>query len=152
MQRTPAAAAFALSAVALALGSALSACSDGPDRSEGRYCTEVGTHLAALNSPAIGSQADVEAMLDEWRTVASAAPLAVQPEWEALVANLETAATVDPADEEAVQALVDAARQNEPAANRVIDYTQRLCGVTIGAVKPVVTTTTPAPATTTTTG
>lgn len=142
------AAAFALPALAVALSATLVACGDEPTRTEGRYCTEVGNHLAALNSPALGSQQDVEAMLDEWRAVSAAAPLAVQPEWEALVANVEAAAAVDPTDADAVQQLADRARQTEPAANRVISYTQSICGVTIGKVQPTATTA-PAGATTT---
>jgi hypothetical protein len=134
-----------------AIGLALVACSDDSDRTAGRYCTEVGDHLAQLNAPTVATQADVDAMLQAWRTVAKSAPLAVQPEWEALLNNVETMATVDASDPESVQRVVDAARQNEPAANRVIDYTFNVCGATIGKVTPVVTTIAQ-PATTTTKG
>ncbi|MFZ4719943.1 MAG: hypothetical protein ACOYMR_10990 [Ilumatobacteraceae bacterium] len=149
MTWNPVVAAFAVPAVAVTLSATLVACSDEPARTEGSYCTEVGNHLAALNSPALGSQQDVTAMLDEWRAVAAVAPLAVQPEWEALVANVEAAAAVDPNDADAVQQLADSARQTEPAANRVIAYTQSICGVTIGKVKPTATTAPAGGATTT---
>lgn len=147
MKRSSALAVLAVPAIGLALVS----CSDDSDRTAGRYCTEVGDHLAQLNSPTVGSQADIDAMLTAWRTVARSAPLAVQPEWDALLDNVETMATVDASDPESVQRVVDAARLNEPAANRVIDYTFNICGATIGKVTPVVTTV-KQPATTTTKG
>ncbi len=133
------------SAVAVLVISALGlvACSDDQERTEGRYCTEVGNHLAALNTPSLTDADDVEAMLDAWRTVADAAPLAVQPEWDRLMAAMETASTVDPSDAEAMQRIADTARSNEPSANKVIDYTSTLCGVRIGEGKPVTTTVPP---------
>jgi hypothetical protein len=143
MKWSSAVAVLAVSATGLALVS----CGSDSDRTAGRYCTEVGDHLAQLNAPTVGSQADIDAMLQAWRTVARSAPLAVQPEWEALLNNVETMATVDASDPESVQKVVDSARQNEPAANRVIDYTFNVCGATIGKVTPVVTTV-PAPTTT----
>lgn len=121
----------------------LVACGDDQERTEGRYCTEVGNHLAALNTPSLTDAADVEAMLDAWRTVADAAPLAVQPEWDRLMAAMETASTVDPSDADAMQRIADTARSNEPSANKVIDYTATLCGVRIGEGKPVTTTVPP---------
>lgn len=157
MQWTPAAAFVTLSAAGLALG--LGACSDGDARSDGRYCTEVGDHLTELNTTAFGTSTDIDIVVAAWRTVSRHAPLSIQPEWESLVAQMEFAAKVDPQDAEAVQRLVDLARRNEPSANAVIDYTQRICGVTIGDVAPVTTVPNPtAPATsagagtTTTTG
>jgi hypothetical protein len=132
-----------------ATGLAAVGCSDDADRTAGRYCTEVGDHLAQLNAPTLGAQADVDAMLEAWRTVARSAPIAVQPEWDAVLNNVETMATVDASDPESVQKVVDTARQNERAANRVIDYTFNVCGATIGKVTPVVTTAVKEPTTTT---
>lgn len=122
-----------------ALGLTLVACGGDSDRSAGRYCTEVGNHLSDLNSPALGSQTEVEATLAAWRTVAASAPIAIQPEWDALMGNMETMATVVASDPESVQRVLDVARRNEPAANRVIDYTFNVCRATIGDVTPVVT-------------
>ena len=137
MKRSSAVAVLVISAVALA------ACADDQERSEGRYCTEVGNHLAALNTPPLTNSAEVDDMLDAWRAVADAAPLAVQPEWDRLMAAMETASTVDPADAEAMQRVADTARSNEPSANRIIDYTFTLCGVRIGEGTPITTTVPP---------
>ena len=122
-----------------ALSLTATACGSDADRSAGRYCTEVGNHLAELNSPSLTTQAEVDAMLDAWRTVARTAPIAIQPEWDALLSTMETMSTVVASDPESVQRVVDTARRNEPAANRVIDYTFNVCGATIGDVTPVIT-------------
>lgn len=136
---------LAIPAVALVLG----ACGDeATARSEGRYCTEVGDHLAALNSPTLATQGDIDAMLAEWRTVAGAAPIAIEAEWNTMIAAVETAATVDANDAEAVQRVADTARSGEAAANKVIDYTFTKCNATIGNVTPVVTAPATAPPTT----
>ena len=137
MKRSSAVAVLVISAVAL------TACADDQDRSEGRYCTEVGNHLAALNTPPLTNSAEVDDMLEAWRAVADAAPLAVQPEWDRLMAAMETASTVDPSDAEAMQRVADTARSNEPSANRIIDYTFTLCGVRIGDGAPITTTVPP---------
>ncbi len=137
---------LALSLVAVAV---VSCGSSGDQRSQGRYCTEVGNHLGQLNSPAIATAADIDATLAAWRAVADAAPLAIEQEWTTMMVNLETAATVKPGDAASMQKVADTARASEPAANRVISYTFQLCGATIGKVTPVLTTT--ATSTTTTT-
>ena len=54
-----------------------------------------------------------------------------------LVQSLETAATVNPADPASVQLAADTARITEPAAVRVQQYTQQICGVAIGDPPPV---------------
>jgi hypothetical protein len=135
MKRSPAVAVLAICAATFGVV----ACSDGEDRSEGRYCTEVGNHLTALNTPSLATAADIDAMLDEWRAVARTAPLAIENEWTTMLATMETAATVDPNDAGSMQKVADTARAGEPAANRVIDYTFQLCQATIGDVTPVVT-------------
>ncbi|MBI4933199.1 MAG: hypothetical protein HY828_04935 [Actinobacteria bacterium] len=131
-----------------ALALVLVACGDDPaERSEGRYCTEVGDHLAALNTPTLATPDDIDSMLGEWRTVAGAAPIAIQSEWNTMIAAVETAVTVDANDAASVQKVADTARASEPAANRVIDYTFTKCNATIGAVTPVVTVPVTVPAT-----
>ncbi len=140
--RSPAAriATLAAALVALAFG-AVSACSDNADqRSEANYCTQVGNHLTDLNSPTITADSDIDRVLGAWRTVSKSAPLAVQAEWETMVANLETAITVEPNDPASMQLVADTARRSEPAANRVISYTQQRCGALIGSVAPTATT------------
>lgn len=130
---TSAARIIALALTALPLG--LVACGDdAKQRSEANYCTQVGNHLTDLNSPAIAEDADIDRVLKSWRTVARSAPLAIEAEWDTMVANLETAVTVDPNDPASMQRVADTARSSEPAANRVIAYTEQRCGAVIGDV------------------
>jgi hypothetical protein len=143
---------IALVAAALPLG--LAACGDDPNqRSEANYCTQVGNHLTDLNSPTITGDADIDRVLNSWRTVARSAPLAIEAEWDTMVVNLETAVTVDPNDPASMQRVADTARSSEPAANRVIAYTQQKCGAVIGnvAATPVTSSTTADTTTATTT-
>ena len=114
-------------------------CASNPDRSEGRYCTEVGNGLSALNKPAITTASDIAATLKVWRTVAGSAPIAIAAEWDTMVGAMATAATVNPNDPASMQRVADTARASEPAANRVIDYTYRKCNALIGNVAPLVT-------------
>lgn len=139
--RSPAARTTTLAAALVALAFGTVACGgDADQRSESNYCTQVGNHLTDLNSPAITADADIDRVVAAWRTVSEAAPIAVQAEWESMVANLETAITVDPNDPASMQLVADTARKSEPAANRVISYTQQRCGALIGSVAPTPTT------------
>lgn len=110
--------------------------SDAALPTEGAYCTEVGNHLTALNSPSLALPSDIDGMVKEWQQVADAAPVAIAQEWDTMMAALETAVTVNPSDNASVQTMADTARSSEPAANRVISYTYEKCGATIGGVVP----------------
>ena len=127
-----------------------SACSASGEavRTDGAYCTEVGDRLADLNTTTFGDAASVERVLASWQAVGEAAPLAVQPEWEEVLAAMRLAAEVDASDAEAVQLMADTLREAQPAADRLIDYTYRLCGAVIGGVTPVITTPLQVPPTT----
>ncbi|MGB8859753.1 MAG: hypothetical protein WCC60_10880 [Ilumatobacteraceae bacterium] len=132
-------AARALALVVASLPIGLAGCgNDADQRSEANYCTQVGNHLSDLNSPSIVQGSDVDRVVRAWRAVADSAPLAIESEWDTMVANLETAITVDPSDTASMQKVADTARASEPAANRVITYTQQRCGAVIGNVAPVV--------------
>jgi hypothetical protein len=127
-----------------------SACSASGEavRTDGAYCTEVGDRLADLNTTSFGDAASVERVLASWQAVGESAPLAVQPEWEEVLAAMQLVAVVDPADADAVQTMADTLREAQPAADRLIDYTYRLCGAVIGGVTPVITTPLQVPPTT----
>lgn len=132
---------------AIAVASTAAGCgNDSALPTEGAYCTEVGNHLTALNAPALALPTDIVGMVNEWRAVADSAPVAIAQEWDAMMTALETAVTVDPADNSSLQRLADTARTSEQAANRVITYTYEKCGATIGGIAPVPATTVPGPA------
>lgn len=118
---------------AVAVGALVVAgCAGSAGGDEGRYCTKVGDHAAALLAPALAGPDDVDDVLALYRDIASVAPLAVAPEWQAVTGALETASTVDPADPASVQRVADTARATQQAVDRVIVYTRDKCGVTLG--------------------
>ena len=122
---------------------AVTACaSDAPPATDGQYCATVSASLEQLTSPAIADTAGVEATSKLYRSITSIAPLAVQKEWETMTSNVEAAAAVDPNDPTSAQKVADMARSSQRAASAIIDYTSKLCGVTLGVttttVPPVV--------------
>lgn len=117
------------------------------------YCDDVQNNLTALDAPSIATEQDIDATLALYRSIAKEAPVGVQPEWQELVASLETAATVNPTDQTSMQRAADKARSTQPAAIRIQQYTSHECGVDIGVVptktNPVTATTVGAATTTT---
>jgi hypothetical protein len=143
----------ALAALALTIAAGFTACGDDPQqRSESNYCAQVNTHLADLSAPVLAVPADIDRVLDAWRTVARSAPLAIEAEWDTMVNNVETASTVDPNDPASMQRVADTARRSEPAANLVITYTRQKCGADIAAGAPATTAPPADPSTADTTG
>jgi len=134
--------------IAAAIAAIVPACGSTPDKGAA-YCINIKANLVALESPAIATAADIEATLGLYRSITAAAPLSVQPEWQTVVDNLETAATVDPKDPDSMQRAADTARRSESAATRIQQYTQQNCGVDIGTppptTNPVTATTVPKP-------
>ena len=122
---------------------AVTACaSDAPPATDGQYCATVSASLEQLTSSAIADTAGVEATSKLYRSITSIAPLAVQKEWETMTSNVEAAAAADPNDPTSAQKVADMARSSQHAASAIIDYTSKLCGVTLGVttttVPPVV--------------
>jgi len=107
-------------------------CSEDNPRSEAAYCGQVAEYLDELNSPAIATATDIGPVLAAWRSIASSTPVAIEAEWTTMVEAIETAITVDPKDPDSLQKVADTARASEPAAKRVVSYTQERCGITIG--------------------
>ncbi|HEY0520464.1 MAG TPA: hypothetical protein VGC84_13300, partial [Ilumatobacteraceae bacterium] len=113
----------------------LTACaSDAPAATDGQYCAKVSANLDELNAPAIADAAGIASTAKLYRSIAEAAPLAVQNEWETMTSNVEVAATVDPADPASVQHVADMARSSQHAAAAIADFTTKVCGVTLAAV------------------
>ena len=96
--------------VALLLAVAVlgAACSGGDAAGDAeRFCGEVQANTAKLvTAPA--SADEIDGYLDEYRRIGELAPLAIEPHWQALVLNYETASTVEPEDPESVQRVVGA--------------------------------------------
>ena len=128
------------------------ACSGGdPSGDAERFCGEVQANTAALvTAPA--SEDEIDGFLDEYRRIGELAPLAIEPHWQALVLNYETASTVEPADPESVQRAVGRAYATERSAVAVKDWLLTNCNVDIGPVTTIVPPAPPPPPTTAPTG
>ena len=113
----------------------ISACSnDDPAGDAGRFCGEIEANQAQLVAPELVTSADVEPLLDLYRDIGELAPLAIEPEWDQLVLNYETASTVVPEDENSVQRAVEMALQSEQAGARVKQWLVENCALDIGPV------------------
>ncbi len=117
--------------MAVALGFA--ACSSGSSqRTEAGYCDTARANLIELNTPGISVPGDVTRTVSLYETMAKAAPLAIEKEWDVLAIAYRTAATVVPTDPVSMQKAADTIRGAQQSANAVADYTLRLCHVQIG--------------------
>ena len=128
------------------------ACSGGePSGDAERFCGEVQANTAQLvTAPA--TEDEIDGFLDEYRRIGELAPLAIEPHWQALVLNYETASTVEPADAASVQRAVGRAYATERSAVAVKDWLLANCNVDIGPVSTIVPPAPPPPPTTAPTG
>ena len=116
----------------------LAACGDDDAGNAERFCGEIDENRELLTSPSLAFSDDVEPLLDLYREVADLAPLAIEEEWDQLVATYETASTVVIGDEESEQAALVAAYQSEEAAVAVANWLRDNCAVDIGPLTTVV--------------
>ncbi len=116
---------------------------DGPGDVE-QFCNEVQANSAALLS-APESVDDIDDYLDLYRHIGGIAPLAIEPHWEALILNLETADSVVPDDPESLQAAIRRAYATERSAVAVRDWLLANCNVDLGPIATVVPAAAPPP-------
>jgi hypothetical protein len=117
---------------------AVAACGGGDGPSAERFCGEVDTNRDQLTNPTLTYTDDVDALLELYREVGALAPLAIEPEWNQLIVNYETASTVVPGDEASVQRVVTVAYQSEKAAATVSAWLRDNCAVELGPVATLV--------------
>ena len=118
--------------VALAPIGLLASCGDDEPRGDAvRFCAEAAEHRGAIIDPPIDDEAGLEATLDFYRVMGELAPLAIAAEWNQLVVNLETAASLVPGDPDSEQLVAATAYATEPAAYAVTVWLSRNCGVEI---------------------
>ena len=118
------------SAVLVACGS-----SGGSDAE--RFCGEIGQDVAAVVSPEITSDEQLDNTLDHYRMLADLAPVAIEGEWRDLVLNLETASTVVPGDTESMQRVVAQAYATERSAVAVREWLLVNCSIDLGPVDTI---------------
>jgi hypothetical protein len=107
-----------------------------------RFCGEVAEHLDLLTRPELGAggdvDADIDALLAEYRRIGEFAPLAVEAEWDQLIEAYETAAAVDATDPESEQEALEAVFRAERSAVAVADWLRTTCAVDIGPIATIV--------------
>ena len=116
----------------MAASAVLVACSSGASRPNAGYCAKIAASVGQLNAPSITSSAEIDATLALYRAIEATAPNAIDLEWKAMITNLETASTMNPDDPASRQKVADSARQVQPSADSIIQFTRALCGTQIG--------------------
>lgn len=121
--------------IAMAGAFVLGACGDddaGGDAS--RFCGEIEANLIRLTAPQLQSAAEIEPLLELYRDIGDFAPIAIEPEWDQLILNYETASTVVPGDDDSVQTAIVMALRSEQAGARVKQWLIDNCALDIGPV------------------
>jgi hypothetical protein len=110
----------------------------GSDRSAERFCSEVAENESALVDPQLAFEDDIGPLLDLYRGIGDTAPLAVEEDWDELVAAYETASTVVPGDAESEQVALAAIYSAEESAANVDRWLRQNCAVDIGPIATIV--------------
>ncbi|HYN31444.1 MAG TPA: hypothetical protein VES40_02365 [Ilumatobacteraceae bacterium] len=135
-------------AVALVVVAAAAGCGDDSGGDAERFCGEVAANKDALTNPVLTYADDIEPLLDLYRKIGSLAPLAVEGDWNQIVAAYETASTVVPGEQASEQEALAAIYSSEESAAAVDQWLRANCAVDIGPVFTIVPhtpATTPAP-------
>jgi hypothetical protein len=117
----------------VALCSAMVGCSrdDGVQSDAERFCGEAIAQRSTILAPPLATEAELTATLDFYRLMGQLAPVAIASEWNDLVVNLETAATLVPGDPESEQLVAMTAYATEPSAFKVKRWLDENCGLDI---------------------
>jgi hypothetical protein len=99
--------------------------SSGRDSDEG-YCSKLIDQQELLIAP-METREDIAASIGRYRAFAESAPLDVDEQWKQLADVLDQAATVDLADPEAKQEVIDAAFASEQSARAIADHASATC-------------------------
>lgn len=116
---------------------ALSGCSDDDGGDTQQFCAEVAANTAAIVTPALVTEDDVDETLDTYRELADLAPISIEEEWRDLLVNIETASTMVPDDPESLQRTVAVAYATERSAVAVRNWVLANCGVDLGPVATI---------------
>ena len=103
-----------------------------------RFCGEVAANKDALTNPELAYTDDIEPLLDLYREIGDLAPLAVEDDWNQIVAAYETASTVVPGEQASEQEALAAIYSSEESAAAVDQWLRANCAVDIGPVFTIV--------------
>ena len=141
---------FSLACVA-SLATLLVAC--GSTKHTGSaFCAQLGKELPAIAQP-VSTSKEVTAMVSRYQRLLDRAPLTIEADMKVFTDLLKQASRVNPAKQDQVQALADAAYHANQSATNVRDWVLSTCAVDISTGMNVApmrqpTTTTAAPAAT----
>jgi hypothetical protein len=113
-------------------------CADESGGDAERFCGEVAANKEALTNPELNYADDIEPLLDLYREIADLAPLAIEADWNQLVAAYETASTVVPGEAASEQEALAAIYSSEESAAAVDQWLRANCAVDIGPVFTIV--------------
>ncbi len=122
----------------LAVVATVASCGGESGGNAERFCGEVDENKAALTSPRLEFADDIEPYIDLYRSIGAFTPLAIETEWNQLIANYETVSTVVVGDAESEQAAVVSALQTEQAAAAVSSWLATNCAVDLGPLATLV--------------
>ena len=125
-------------ALALVLVAATAGCGNDSGGNAERFCGEVAANKDALTQPELNYTDDIEPLLDLYRDIAELAPLAVEDDWNQIVAAYETASTVVPGDQASEQEALAAIYSSEESAAAIDQWLRSNCAVDIGPVFTIV--------------
>ena len=117
---------------------AAAGCSNESGGSAERFCGEVAANKDALTNPDLTYSDDIEPLLDLYRSIGDLAPLAVEGDWNQLVAAYETASSVVPGDQASEQEALAAIYSSEESAAAIDQWLRANCAVDIGPVFTIV--------------
>jgi hypothetical protein len=128
---------IATAAALVALGALAAGCGDDGPGDTAKFCGQVEAHRDELMTPP-KQLADVASFVGLYKKIDGVAPLSIQPHWEALILNFQTASTVDPKDPASLQRAYRQAYATERSAVKVHDFLRDNCHVDIGPVATIV--------------
>ncbi len=112
-------------AVALVVVAVAAGCADDSGGDAERFCGEVAANKDALTNPVLTYSDDIEPLLDLYREIGDLAPLAVEDDWDQIVAAYETASTVVPGEPASEQEALAAIYSSEESAAAVDQWLTR---------------------------
>lgn len=108
---------------------------DGGDAEE--FCADVTADVAAIVTPPLTTEDDIDATLDFYRKMADMAPIGIEEEWRDVLFSIETVSTLVPDDPDSMQRAVAVAFATEKSAVAVRNWILANCGVDIGPVATI---------------
>lgn len=124
--------------MALAVVASAAGCANESGGSAERFCGEVAANKDALTDPPLEYADDIEPLLDLYRSIGNLAPLAVEDDWNQIVAAYETASSVVPGDQASEQEALAAIYSSEESAAAIDQWLRANCAVDIGPVFTIV--------------